>query len=111
MLVHRGDIFYANLSPVLGSEQGGIRPVVVIQNEKGNRFSKTIIIAPISTRLTKPPLPTHVVIPDTILQRCSIVLLEQVRTIDKQRLTQWIGRLDQHVMMCVDQALRISLGI
>ena len=111
MVVHRGDIYYANLSPVLGSEQGGIRPVVVVQNEKGNRFSKTIIIAPISTRMSKPPLPTHVLLPDAMMERCSMVLCEQIRTIDKQRLGKRVGRVDATVMYYIDQALRISLGI
>ena len=111
MVVHRGDIYYANLSPVLGSEQGGVRPVIIIQNEKGNRFSKTIIVAPISTRMTKPPLPTHVLLPDAVMERCSMVLLEQIRTIDKQRLGKWVGKVDGEVMTCIDNALRISLGI
>ena len=111
MVVHRGDIYYADLSPVLGSEQGGVRPVVVIQNEKGNRFSKTVIIAPISTRMAKPPLPTHVLLPDAMMERCSMVLLEQIRTIDKQRLGKWVGRLDSSIMVYIDRALRISLGI
>ncbi|MBE6113757.1 MAG: type II toxin-antitoxin system PemK/MazF family toxin [Erysipelotrichaceae bacterium] len=111
MVVHRGDIYYADLSPVMGSEQGGIRPVVVVQNEKGNRFSKTVIIAPISTRMTKPPLPTHVVLPDAMMERCSMVLLEQLRTIDKQRLGKWVGRVDPSIMVYIDRALRISLGI
>lgn len=111
MIIHRGDIFYANLSPIVGSEQGGIRPVVVVQNEKGNRFSKTLIIAPISTRMTKPPLPTHVLLADNILQKSSMVLLEQVRTIDRMRLSQWVTRLDPMTMQVIDQALRISLGL
>lgn len=111
MVVHRGDIYYADLSGVMGSEQGGIRPVVVVQNEKGNRFSKTVIIAPISTRMTKPPLPTHVVLPDAMMERCSMVLLEQLRTLDKQRLGKWVGRVDPGIMVYIDRALRISLGI
>lgn len=111
VVCRRGDIYYANLSPVMGSEQGGMRPVVIVQNEKGNRFSKTIIVAPISTRMSKPPLPTHVLLPDAMMERCSMVLLEQIRTIDKQRLGKWMGRVDPIVMSYIDQALRVSLGI
>ena len=86
MMVRRGDVYYADLAGSVGSEQGGLRPVVVIQNDKGNRFSPTLIVAPISSRLTKPPIPTHVILPADSLEKASIVLLEQIRTIDKQRL-------------------------
>lgn len=107
----RGDIFYANLSPVIGCEQGGMRPVLILQNDKGNRFSNTVVVAPISSRLTKHPLPTHVQIPDQYLNRISIVLLEQVRTIDKQRLAQWVSHLDDYTMANINNALKISLGL
>lgn len=107
----RGDIFYANLSPVIGCEQGGIRPVLILQNDKGNRFSNTVVIAPISSRLTKNPLPTHVQISNKYLNKISIVLLEQVRTIDKQRLAQWVSHLDECSMLNINNALKISLGL
>ena len=83
-MVRRGDIYYADLQGTVGSEQGGIRPVVIVQNDKGNRFSRTLIVAPVSTKLSKPPIPTHVMIPSTSLQRSSMILLEQLRTIDKK---------------------------
>lgn len=110
-MIHRGDVFYADLAGTVGSEQGGVRPVVVLQNEKGNRFSKTVIIAPISSKLAKPPLPTHVTVPDSILEKTSMVLLEQVRTIDKRRMGQKIGALDEGLMKQVDEALKVSLDI
>lgn len=111
MMVRRGDIFYADLSGSVGSEQGGLRPVVVIQNDKGNRFSKTLIVAPISTRMSKPPIPTHVILPAYSMERTSMVLLEQIRTIDKQRLGQWVCTLDQETQEQIDQALCVSLGL
>lgn len=111
MMVKRGDIYYADLHGSVGSEQGGVRPVVVIQNDKGNRFSKTLIVAPISTKLSKPPIPTHVMIPSTSLERTSMILLEQLRTIDKQRLGQWICSLDQATLKQVDEAIKVSLGL
>lgn len=111
MIVHRGEIYYANLSPFIGCEQGGIRPVVVIQNEVGNRYSHTVIIAPISTKMTKPPLPTHVVLPDTLLEKHSMVLLEQIRTIDKSRIIKYVTTINDEVMEEVNQALCVSLGI
>lgn len=111
MMVRRGDVFYADLHGSIGSEQGGIRPVVVVQNDKGNRFSKTLIVAPISTKLTKPPIPTHVIIPDSSMQRVSMILLEQLRTIDKQRLGQWICTLDKETLTKVDEAIEVSLGL
>lgn len=110
-MIHRGDVFYADLTGSVGSEQGGLRPVVVIQNDKGNRFSKTLIIAPISSKLAKPPIPTHVMIPSTTLDRVSMILLEQIRTIDKQRLGQWICALDTQTLEQINQALKISLGL
>ncbi|MBR3840858.1 MAG: type II toxin-antitoxin system PemK/MazF family toxin [Erysipelotrichales bacterium] len=111
MIVHRGEIYYANLSPYIGCEQGGVRPVVVIQNEIGNRYSHTVIIAPISTKLTKHPIPTHVVLPDNVLEKQSMVLLEQIRTIDKSRIIKYVSSLESDVMSVIDQALKISLGI
>ena len=89
-MIHRGDVYYADLSGVVGSEQGGVRPVVVVQNDKGNKYSTTLIVAPISKKLTKPPLPTHVVFSVNELNYISMILLEQLRTIDKKRLGQWI---------------------
>ena len=110
-MMKRGDVYYADLSGSLGSEQGGVRPVVIVQNDKGNRHSHTVIAAPVSSKLNKPPIPTHVLIPDTIMQRSSIILLEQIRTIDKQRLGQWICELDHKTMTSVNEALKISLGL
>lgn len=111
MIVHRGEIYYANLSPYTGCEQGGVRPVVVIQNEVGNRYSHTVIIAPISTKLTKHPIPTHVILPNNVLEKQSMVLLEQIRTIDKSRIIKYVSVLENEVMTQIDNALRISLGI
>lgn len=110
-MVKRGDVFYAKLSPVVGSEQGGMRPVVVIQNDKGNKYSNTIIIAPISKKMSKPPIPTHVIFTDAALSYVSMILCEQLRTIDKQRLGQWICTLDEETMEKVDQAIKVSLNL
>ena len=110
-MMHRGEVYYADLSGALGSEQAGVRPVVILQNEKGNRYSKTVIVAPISSQLDKPPLPTHVRIPNILLERTSMILLEQLRTIDKQRMGQWICSLDEELMDNVNEALKISLDI
>jgi mRNA interferase MazF len=111
--VKRGYIFFADLSPVVGSEQGGVRPVLVIQNDVGNRYSPTVIIAAITSQIDKAKLPTHVEInaAEYHLDRDSVVLLEQIRTIDKQRLQKKITELDERVMKQVDDALRISLGL
>lgn len=113
MIVKRGDIFYADLSPVIGSEQGGVRPVLVIQNDVGNRYSPTIIITAITSQINKAKLPTHVEITGQSygLPKDSVVLAEQVRTIDKKRLREKIGRFDKQMMKSVDQALKISLGL
>ena len=113
MIVRRGDIFYADLSPVIGSEQGGVRPVLVIQNDIGNKYSPTIIIAAITSQINKAKLPTHVEITGQAygLPKDSVVLLEQIRTIDKKRLREKIGRFDEEMMKYVDDALRISLGL
>ncbi len=113
VIVKRGDIFYADLSPVVGSEQGGIRPVLVVQNDVGNKYSPTIIIAAITSQINKAKLPTHIEVigDDYGLNKDSVVLMEQVRTIDKRRLKEKIGRLDEGLMEQVDEALRISLGL
>jgi len=113
LIVKRGDIYYADLSPVVGSEQGGIRPVLVIQNDIGNRFSPTVIVAAITAQIQKAKLPTHIEISSSIydIDRDSVILLEQVRTIDKQRLTDKITHLDEELMAKVNEALMISLGI
>lgn len=110
-MVRRGDVYYADLSPVVGSEQGGVRPVVVVQNDKGNKYSKTIIIAPISKKMSKPPIPTHVIFSDSSLSYVSMILCEQLRTIDKKRLGQWICTLDDKTIDKINQAIRVSLNI
>jgi mRNA interferase MazF len=111
--IRRGDIYYADLSPVVGSEQGGVRPVLIVQNDVGNRFSPTVIAAAITSQRGKAKLPTHILLDSqtTGLSRDSIVLLEQVRTIDKHRLKERMGRLDSGSMGRVDQALSISFGL
>lgn len=113
MSIRRGDIYYADLSPVVGSEQGGVRPVLIVQNDVGNRFSPTVIAAAITSQRGKAKLPTHILLDShtTGLSRDSIVLLEQVRTIDKHRLKERMGRLDSGSMDRVDQALSISFGL
>ena len=113
MQIKRGDIFYADLSPVVGSEQGGLRPVLIVQNDVGNRYSPTVIAAAITSKLGKARLPTHIdVYADRVgLQRDSVVLLEQMRTIDKQRLKEKMGHLDDESMHAVDTAIRVSLGL
>ena len=113
MQIKRGDIFYADLSPVVGSEQGGIRPVMIIQNDVGNRHSPTVICAAITSKMNKAKLPTHVEIDASKyhLVKNSVVLLEQVRTIDKQRLKDFICPVDNKLMCQVENALRISLEL
>lgn len=113
MLVKRGDIFYADLSPVIGSEQGGIRPVLVVQNDIGNKFSPTVICAAITSKINKAKLPTHVEIDATEyeLVKNSVILLEQIRTIDKKRLKEKICHLDNELMKQVDKGLKISFGV
>lgn len=113
MAIKRGDVFFADLSPVVGSEQGGTRPVLVIQNDIGNRFSPTVIIAAITAQIQKAKLPTHVEIDAERyrFERDSVILLEQVRTIDKSRLTDRITHLDENLMEQVDEALEISFGL
>lgn len=113
MEIRRGDIFYADLSPVIGSEQGGVRPVLVIQNDVGNRYSPTVIISAITSKLGKAKLPTHIEIPGELygLNKDSVILLEQVRTIDKRRLREKAGHLDRTLMAKVDEALSTSFGL
>ncbi|MBQ1988465.1 MAG: type II toxin-antitoxin system PemK/MazF family toxin [Clostridia bacterium] len=113
MNIKRGDIYYADLSPVIGSEQGGIRPVLIIQNDIGNRYSPTVIAAAITSQRDKTKLPTHISVEasDCGLAKDSIVLLEQVRTIDKQRLKERMGSLDITSMGMVDKALSVSFGL
>lgn len=113
LIVKRGDVFFADLSPVVGSEQGGTRPVLIIQNDIGNRFSPTVIIAAITAQIQKAKLPTHVEINAKKygFERDSVILLEQLRTIDKSRLTDRITQLDEPLMEKVDIALAISLGL
>lgn len=113
MIVKRGDVYYADLSPVVGSEQGGVRPVLIIQNDIGNRFSPTVIVAAITAQIQKAKLPTHVEIDGEMhgFDRDSVILLEQIRTIDKQRLTDKITQLDSETMRKVDDALQISVGL
>lgn len=109
--INRGDIYFANLNPVVGSEQGGMRPVVVLQNNTGNKHSSTVITAPITSQI-KPQLPTHLLLSETSgLHEGSLVLLEQVRTIDKQRLGQYIGFLSRNTMSAINAALALSLGL
>ncbi len=112
-MIRRGDIYYADLSPVIGSEQGGTRPVLIIQNNIGNRFSPTTIVAAITSKIRKAKFPTHVEIPQkmTKLKSNSVVLLEQIRTIDRRRLKEKIDHLDVETMEKVSEALEISLGI
>ncbi|MBQ3900141.1 MAG: type II toxin-antitoxin system PemK/MazF family toxin [Clostridia bacterium] len=113
MTVKRGDIYYADLSPVVGSEQGGMRPVLIVQNDVGNRHSPTVIAAAITSRLDKTKLPTHIdIIADKVgLARDSVVLLEQIRTIDKRRLGEKMGHLDDEVMSAVNEAISVSFGL
>ena len=113
MLVKRGEIYYADLSPVVGSEQGGVRPVLIVQNDVGNRHSPTVIAAAITSRLDKTRLPTHINIraADTGLAKDSVVLLEQIRTLDKRRLKDRMGELDEPSMTRVDHALQVSFGL
>lgn len=112
-MIKRGDLFYADLSPVVGSEQGGLRPVVVIQNDVGNKFSPTVIVSAITSQIGKAKLPTHVEIAgkEYGLSKDSVILLEQVRTIDKRRLKEKIGECGEDLMGRVDSAIAISFGL
>lgn len=110
--IKRGDIYYANLNPVIGSEQGGTRPVLIVSNDIGNKYSPTVIIAAITSRQTKSKIPTHLSLSDIEgLPADSIVLLEQIRTIDKQRLKEHLTRLNEHDMEAIDSPLLISIGV
>ena len=113
MNIRRGDVFYASLNPVVGSEQGGLRPVLIIQNDIGNTYSPTTIVAAITSQIKKGKLPTHIELSAEKygLEKDSVVLLEQIRTIDKQRLREKITQLDEKIMIKVDAALSISLGL
>ena len=111
-VIKRGELYYADLSPVIGSEQGGVRPVLVVQNDVGNRYSPTIIAAAVTSKINKARLPTHIELSASVygLSKDSVVLLEQIRTIDKKRLKERIGFLSEQMMLRVDNALLISLG-
>ncbi len=110
--IKRGDLYYADLSPVVGSEQGGVRPVLIVQNDVGNKYSPTVIVAAITSQINKARIPTHIELSAQKygLSKDSVVLLEQLRTLDKRRLQEKIGRLDDYSMAYVDNALMISLG-
>lgn len=111
--VRRGDIFYADLSPVIGSEQGGVRPVLIVQNDTGNRHSPTVIAAAITSQIGKARLPTHISLAALKcgLPKDSVILLEQVRTLDKKRLREHMGRLDEGMMQQVNSAIAVSFGL
>ena len=113
MTVKRGEIYYADLSPVVGSEQGGVRPVLIVQNDVGNKYSPTVIAAAITSQINKAKMPTHIEIgaENYGLNKDSVILLEQIRTIDKQRLREKIGRLSDDLMNGVDRAIGISFGL
>ncbi len=108
-IVKRGDIYYADLSPVIGSEQGGMRPVLIVQNDVGNKHAPTVIIVPLTTCMSKKPLPTHVTLSDCGLASTSVTLMEQIRTIDKCRLKTYMGHISQEQQESVDKAIHISL--
>ena len=113
MIVKRGDIYYAELSPVIGSEQGGIRPVLIIQNDVGNKYSPTVIAAAITSQINKAKMPTHIELSASEygLYKDSVILLEQIRTIDKKRLREKVAHLDKKLMKTVDDALSVSFGL
>ena len=112
-MVKRGDIYYADLSPVVSSEQGGMRPVLIVQNDTGNKHSPTVIAAAITSQTGKAKLPTHIELSghSVGLNRDSVILLEQIRTLDKSRLRERMGRLDENTMSAVDNALAVSFGL
>jgi len=112
-MIKRGDVFYADLSPVVGSEQGGVRPVLILQNDIGNKYSPTVIVAAITAQIQKARIPTHIEVSAEIygLEKNSVILLEQIRTIDKQRLTDKITHLGDELMQKVNEAVNISLGL
>lgn len=113
MTVKRGDIYYADLSPVIGSEQGGVRPVLVIQNDVGNKYSPTVIVAAITSQINKAKMPTHIEISadEYGLNKDSVILLEQIRTIDKKRLKEKTGHADEELLNQIGYGLKISLGL
>ena len=113
MQIKRGDIYYADLTPVVGSEQGGTRPVLIIQNDMGNRHSPTVIAAAITSQTGKARLPTHITLASHScgLPKDSVVLLEQIRTLDKKRLREHMGRVDDQIMRRVDSAIAVSFGL
>lgn len=113
MNIKRGDIYYADLSPVIGSEQGGLRPVLIVQNDVGNKYSPTVIAAAITSRVTKAKLPTHIDLAGdgAGLAKDSVVLLEQIRTIDKKRLKEKMGHVDEDTMKSVNSAIEVSFGL
>jgi mRNA interferase MazF len=110
-IISRGEVWYADLSPVIGSEQGGFRPILIVQNDGGNKHSPTTIAVPITSRFTKKPLPTHVSLVGCGLSKDSIALCEQVRTIDKRRLKNKMGQVDEETIEALDRALSISLAL
>lgn len=111
MNIKRGELYYADLSPVVGSEQGGVRPVLVVQNDVGNKYSPTVIAAAVTSKINKAKLPTHIELPSSFgLSKDSVILLEQIRTLDKRRLKERIGELSETTMDRVDKAILISLG-
>ena len=112
MNVKRGELYYADLSPVVGSEQGGVRPVLIVQNDVGNKYSPPIIAAAVTSKINKAKLPTHIELPKSTygLVKDSVILLEQIRTLDKRRLKERIGELNENTMHRVDRAILISLG-
>ena len=111
--ISRGDIYYADLRPVVGSEQGGVRPVVIVQNDVGNRYSPTVIVLAITGQVNKARLPTHVSVPagNTGLQKDSVILAEQISTLDKRRLRERMGRVDGELMERIDAAIAVSFGL
>ena len=113
MNIKRGDIYYADLSPVVGSEQGGLRPVLIVQNDVGNKYSPTVIAAAITSQMTKTRLPTHIDVyaENFGLSRDSVILLEQIRTIDKRRLREKMGHIDDGLMQKVNDAISVSFGL
>ena len=112
MIVKRGELYYADLSPVVGSEQGGVRPVLVVQNDTGNKYSPTVIAAAVTSKINKARLPTHIELPSAFgLAKDSVILLEQIRTIDKRRLKDMVCHLDRELMDKVDEALKISFEL
>ena len=113
MIVRRGDIYFADLSPVVGSEQGGVRPVLIVQNDVGNKYSPTVICAAITSQMNKAKLPTHIALSSAVyaLPKDSVVLLEQIRTIDKSRILKWIGQADDSTMRVLNHVLSYSLDL